>query len=151
MLVALRDPLPIEALQHDLAAIVVNFVDILAHSRSDTAILKEIAPDVPAYRGLTATWFEHSWLYQAFQELARQDVTIVITSDHGVIRSLHATKVIGVAPVKDHNLCRASMTTKNWYGLLGGRRNQFHQDCALHQVEYPFGPEHTFAREHHHA
>jgi uncharacterized protein (DUF362 family) len=39
-----------------------------------------------------------------------------------------ATKVIGVAPVKDHNLCRASMTSKNWYGLLGGRRNQFHQD-----------------------
>jgi uncharacterized protein (DUF362 family) len=39
-----------------------------------------------------------------------------------------ATKVIGVAPVKDHNLCSASMTTKNWYGLLGGRRNQFHQD-----------------------
>ena len=37
-------------------------------------------------------------------------------------------KVIGVAPVKDHNLCHASMTTKNWYGLLGGRRNQFHQD-----------------------
>jgi len=39
-----------------------------------------------------------------------------------------ANKVIGVAPIKDHNLCRASMTTKNWYGLLGGRRNQFHQD-----------------------
>ena len=40
----------------------------------------------------------------------------------------NVTKVIGVSPVKDHNLCRASMTTKNWYGLLGGRRNQFHQD-----------------------
>ncbi|MDD9966872.1 MAG: DUF362 domain-containing protein [Myxococcales bacterium] len=39
-----------------------------------------------------------------------------------------ATKVIGVSPCKDHNLCGASMTTKNWYGLLGGRRNQFHQD-----------------------
>jgi uncharacterized protein (DUF362 family) len=39
-----------------------------------------------------------------------------------------ADKVIGLAPVKDHNLCAASMTTKNWYGLLGGRRNQFHQD-----------------------
>jgi uncharacterized protein (DUF362 family) len=37
-------------------------------------------------------------------------------------------KVIGVAPVKDHNLCHASMGVKNWYGLLGGRRNQFHQD-----------------------
>ena len=41
---------------------------------------------------------------------------------------LGADKVIGLAPVKDHNLCFASMTTKNWYGLLGGRRNQFHQD-----------------------
>ncbi len=38
-----------------------------------------------------------------------------------------ATKVIGIAPVKDHNLARASMTLKNWYGLLGGPRNQLHQ------------------------
>lgn len=37
-------------------------------------------------------------------------------------------KVIGLAPVKDHNLCSASMGIKNWYGLLGGTRNQFHQD-----------------------
>ncbi|MDH7571539.1 MAG: DUF362 domain-containing protein, partial [Armatimonadota bacterium] len=39
-----------------------------------------------------------------------------------------ATKVIGVAPCKDHNLSGASMTMKNWYGLLGGARNQFHQN-----------------------
>lgn len=38
-----------------------------------------------------------------------------------------ATKLIGIAPVKDHNLAGASMNLKNWYGLLGGRRNQFHQ------------------------
>jgi uncharacterized protein (DUF362 family) len=37
-------------------------------------------------------------------------------------------KVIGLAPVKDHNLCHSSMGIKNWYGLLGGTRNQFHQD-----------------------
>ncbi len=40
--------------------------------------------------------------------------------------------MIGVAPVKDHNLCHASMGIKNWYGLLGGRRNQFHQD--IHEI-----------------
>jgi uncharacterized protein (DUF362 family) len=39
-----------------------------------------------------------------------------------------ATKVIGVSPVKDHNLCKATVTLKNWYGLLGNPRNQFHQD-----------------------
>ena len=39
-----------------------------------------------------------------------------------------ATKMIGVAPVKDHHRSGASMGMKNWYGLLGGRRNIFHQD-----------------------
>jgi uncharacterized protein (DUF362 family) len=38
------------------------------------------------------------------------------------------TKVIGLCPVKDHHRSGASMTMKNWYGLLGGRRNIFHQD-----------------------
>ena len=48
----------------------------------------------------------------------------------------HATKVIGLAPCKDHNLCHASMTMKNWYGLLGGRRNQFHQH--IHSIVSDF-------------
>lgn len=82
-------------LQYDLSAIVVNFVDILAHSRSDSDVLKEIAPDERAYRALTRTWFEHSWLYQAFQELARQRCTLILTTDHGAIRCLHPTKVLG--------------------------------------------------------
>jgi uncharacterized protein (DUF362 family) len=37
-------------------------------------------------------------------------------------------KLIGIAPVKNHNRAGASMTMKNWYGLLGGRRSIFHQD-----------------------
>ena len=49
------------------------------------------------------------------------------------VAPLHrADKLIGIAPVKDHNLCGASMNLKNWYGLLGGRRNQLHQ--AIHEV-----------------
>ncbi len=48
-----------------------------------------------------------------------------------------ANKVIGVAPIKDHNLCSASMNMKNWYGLLGGRRNQFHQ--AIHNIVSDLG------------
>lgn len=45
-------------------------------------------------------------------------------------------KVIGISPVKDHNLCNASMGLKNWYGLLGGTRNQFHQD--IHSIVSDF-------------
>jgi uncharacterized protein (DUF362 family) len=39
-----------------------------------------------------------------------------------------ATRLIGIAPVKDHYRAGASMIMKNWYGLLGGRRNIFHQN-----------------------
>jgi uncharacterized protein (DUF362 family) len=42
------------------------------------------------------------------------------------------SKVIGLCPVKDHHRSGASMSMKNWYGLLGGRRNIFHQD--IHTV-----------------
>jgi len=41
---------------------------------------------------------------------------------------VRADRIIGLAPVKDHHRSGASMTLKNWYGLLGGRRNIFHQD-----------------------
>lgn len=82
-------------LQADLSAVVVNFVDILAHSRSDSDVLKELAPDERAYRAVTRTWFAHSWLLQALKEFARHDCTVVVTTDHGAIRSLHATKVRG--------------------------------------------------------
>lgn len=49
---------------------------------------------------------------------------------YGPIRE--ADKLIGVAPVKDHHRSGASMIMKNWYGLLGGRRNVFHQD--IHRI-----------------
>lgn len=50
---------------------------------------------------------------------------------------LAADKVIGIAPCKDHNLCSASMGMKNWYGLLGGRRNQFHQKIHGVIADFP--------------
>jgi len=38
-----------------------------------------------------------------------------------------AKKVINVPIVKHHSLTRATLGMKNWYGILGGRRNQLHQ------------------------
>ncbi len=82
-------------IQSPLSAFVFNFVDTLVHSRSDSDILKEIAPDVPAFRALTKTWFAHSTLLEIFRTLADQDVTIVVTTDHGSVRALRDTKVLG--------------------------------------------------------
>lgn len=78
-----------------LAAIVINFVDFLAHSRSDSEILKEIAPDEAAYRSLTKSWFEHSVLLKMLKKIAKLGNTVILTSDHGSIRSMHGVKVLG--------------------------------------------------------
>lgn len=76
-------------------AFVFNFVDTLVHSRSDSDVLKEIAPDVAAFRSLTRSWFTHSYLFQILKTLSKEDVNIIITTDHGSVRALRDTKVIG--------------------------------------------------------
>ncbi len=79
-----------------LNAIVINFVDMIAHSRSDNAILKEIAPDESAYRSLTESWFEHSSFFGMLRQLStKSGVKIIITTDHGSIRCLHGVKAMG--------------------------------------------------------
>lgn len=81
--------------QNHLSAIVLNAVDMIAHSRSDFAILKEIAPDESAYRSLTNSWFQHSSFFGMLKTLSEQDVNIIITTDHGSIRCMRGVKVIG--------------------------------------------------------
>ena len=85
----------ISYLDTPLLAIVLNFVDVLAHSRSDLPILKEIAPNESAYRSLTKSWFEHSPIYNVIREFAKSNHTFFITTDHGSIRGMRGTKVIG--------------------------------------------------------
>ncbi len=77
-----------------LTSLVYNFVDNLAHKRSESDILKEITPDESAYRKLTESWFEHSTLYNILKTLSKTDVTIILTTDHGSIRVHKGTKVL---------------------------------------------------------
>jgi uncharacterized protein (DUF362 family) len=41
---------------------------------------------------------------------------------------MDADKVINVPIVKHHGLARLTCAMKNWYGIIGGRRNRLHQD-----------------------
>ena len=83
-------------LSNSLTAIVVNAVDMIAHSRSDHAILREITPDEAAYRSLTKSWFAHSSLFGILKTISQQkDAKVIITTDHGSIRCLRGMKVYG--------------------------------------------------------
>jgi uncharacterized protein (DUF362 family) len=44
---------------------------------------------------------------------------------------IQADKVINVPVAKQHNLSKFSGAMKNWYGLLGGRRNRLHQSIDV--------------------
>ncbi len=79
-----------------LMAVVVNFLDMIAHGRSDSDLLKEIAPDEAAYRSLTNSWFMHSSLLGMFKKISKmKNAKVVITTDHGSIRSMRGVKVLG--------------------------------------------------------
>jgi len=47
-------------IQQDVLALVVNFVDILAHKSSQMDVLKEMVPDESGYRTAVRSWLEHS-------------------------------------------------------------------------------------------
>jgi len=44
---------------------------------------------------------------------------------------IHADKVINVPIAKHHNLAGYTGAMKNWYGVLGGRRNRLHQSIDV--------------------
>ncbi|MFH1502684.1 MAG: response regulator [Candidatus Eisenbacteria bacterium] len=82
---------------HDLpfVSVVYNFVDILSHSRSESEILQELAPDEPAFRSLVRSWFNHSALYQILAQMARHGATVVLTTDHGAVLGKRAALIRG--------------------------------------------------------
>ncbi len=79
----------------DLVSMVFNFLDILAHGRSQSEILQEIAPDESAFRSLMRSWFVHSALFDILQRISKHGATVVITTDHGSILGARASLVHG--------------------------------------------------------
>jgi DNA-binding response OmpR family regulator len=77
--------LPAHLAQEGVTALVFNFIDLLTHGRSESAILYEVARDAAALRGLTRTWFERSPLRAALAEAERRAVPVLLTTDHGSI------------------------------------------------------------------
>jgi CheY-like chemotaxis protein len=85
-----------------LLSVVYNFLDHLVHGRSESEILKEMAPDEAAFRTLMKSWFQHSSLYDVLKQLARWDCKVVITTDHGAILGGRGTVARGRKDASTH-------------------------------------------------
>jgi len=82
-------------MHNDLNAVVINFIDMLSHSRTEMNMIRELAPDESAYRSLSKSWFEHSPFLAMLKKLRERNVRIVLTSDHGTIRVNKPVKIVG--------------------------------------------------------
>lgn len=78
---------------NDLNVLVINFIDILSHARTDSKMMRELASSEAAYRSITESWFKHSHISQLFKELAAMGRQIILTTDHGSIRVATPTKI----------------------------------------------------------
>ncbi|MGM9695174.1 MAG: PglZ domain-containing protein [Alloprevotella sp.] len=80
---------------HPLNVLVINFIDILSHARTESKMVRELAGNESAYRSITLSWFRHTPIKDLFRRLASEDFDILITTDHGSIRVNTPTKVVG--------------------------------------------------------
>ncbi len=79
----------------DLIGIVVNYVDILGHAKSESLVIDELLHDESAYRDAVYSWFENSWLNSILKEISTWGHKVLITSDHGSIRVEKPTVIKG--------------------------------------------------------
>lgn len=80
---------------NQLNAVVVNFIDLMTHARSEMSLVKELAPDEAGFRSLAHSWLEHSSLLTALRRLKNENVKIVLTTDHGSIRVSKPVRIVG--------------------------------------------------------
>lgn len=86
----------INSLSHnDLNVLVINFIDMLSHARTESLMVRELASNEAAYRSITLSWIKHSAIKKLFRYLADNNYTVVLTTDHGSIQVENPTKVIG--------------------------------------------------------
>ena len=81
--------------KNDLNVLVLNFIDMLSHARTESLMVRELAANEAAYRSITLSWLRHSAIKRLFSYLAENRYTVVITTDHGSIQVDTPTKVIG--------------------------------------------------------
>ena len=81
--------------KYDLNVVVLNFIDMLSHARTESRMVRELASNEAAYRSITLSWFRHSAAGDLFRALATSDYRIILTTDHGRIRCYNPVRVQG--------------------------------------------------------
>jgi CheY-like chemotaxis protein len=130
-------------LHNALNVVVFNFVDMLSHARTDTEMIRELAPDEAAYRFITQAWFQHSPLADLLRKIAEKKCRLVITTDHGTIRTKRPYRIVG-----DRNT-NTNLRYKQGKNLDYDKKNVYvaRKPEALHLPRFNVSTSYVFAME----
>ena len=84
-----------ELMRNQLNVVVLNFVDMLSHARTESKMIRELAQSEAAYRSLTRSWFQHSIMLDLLNRLADEGCRVILTTDHGTIQVEDPIKITG--------------------------------------------------------
>ena len=82
-------------LHNDLNVLIINFIDILSHAKTEHQMVHELVGNEQALRSITLSWFRNTSIRQLFQAMARSGYKVIITTDHGSIQVDNPIKIIG--------------------------------------------------------
>ena len=80
---------------NELNVVVLNFIDMLSHARTESKMIRELASTDAAYRSISESWFRHSNVIEIFRRIAAKGYKIILTTDHGTVRVNRPVKVVG--------------------------------------------------------
>ena len=80
---------------YELNVLVINFIDMLSHARTESKMIRELANSDEAYRSVTVSWFKNSNVLDIFKMMAENGYKVVLTTDHGTIKVDRPINVIG--------------------------------------------------------
>lgn len=110
-------------------------VDLCRKARASEVWVTDVSINDP-YRSFARSGIEEAVLKSGGEIKFTTQNDFVLTDLKGKVLQVwpvskfyhEVDKVINLPVVKHHSLSKCTIAMKNWYGILGGRRNRLHQD-----------------------
>nr|BAL57849.1 response regulator receiver protein [uncultured Bacteroidetes bacterium] len=92
---ALLSNLPQLLRQNQVVLLIFNFLDLMAHTRVQMNVLKELAANDMALRATTRAWLENSAFLQVLRQLPAYTSRVFVTTDHGFVQVRRPIQILG--------------------------------------------------------
>ena len=80
---------------HEVVVMIFNFLDLMAHTRVQMNILKELAANDVSLRSVTRAWLQNATFFEVLKQLPAYTSRVLLTTDHGMVQVRRPVRVLG--------------------------------------------------------